>query len=140
MENARAPADDRLHVLVVEDEESVRRTLARNLERRGYRVSEARTVAWALTRCAADRPDLLVLDINLPDGSGWDVLRGLDAGSVARPAVVVVSAVSPTRQRLAEFAPLTFLPKPFLIEALLRAVERALEKEDADATVDRSAL
>ena len=114
------------HVLVIEDEEPMRHILVRNLQRRGYRVSEARTVAWAVEACARNAPDVIVLDINLPDGSGWDVLRGLESSS-ARPAVVAISAVPPARKRLDEFGPLTFLPKPFLIDALLRAIDRALE-------------
>jgi DNA-binding response OmpR family regulator len=129
-----------MHILVVEDEESVRRTMTRNLERRGYRVSEARTAAWALAVCENDPPDLIVLDINLPDASGWDVLRGLAANGLRQPPVVAVSAVPPTRTRLAEFGPVTFLPKPFLIDALLRAVDRAVSKEHSHEDVDSPAL
>jgi DNA-binding response OmpR family regulator len=129
-----------MHILVVEDEETVRRTIARNLEQRGYRVSEARTAAWAVDVCESDPPDLIVLDINLPDASGWDVLRGLAANALPRPPVVAVSAVPPTRSRLAEFGPVTFLPKPFLIDALLRAVDRAVSKEHSHENVDHPAL
>ena len=126
-------------VLIVEDEEPMRQILVRNLQRRGYRVSEARTVAWAVEACQRDAPDVIVLDINLPDGSGWDVLRRLE-GSAARPAVVAISAVPPTRKRLDEFGPITFLPKPFLIDALLRAVDRAVMSESNHDTVDSHAL
>lgn len=132
--------DKATHVLVVEDEEAVRRTMVRNLEQRGYRVSEARTVAWALALCRDERPDVIVLDINLPDGAGWDVLRGLAAASIAQPPIVAISAIPPASSRLNEFAPIRFLPKPFLIDALLRAVERSVGREQGYEELDRTPL
>jgi len=116
----------RPRVLVVEDEAPLRHILVLNLARRGYDVAEAATMSAAVDQCAAATPDVVVLDINLPDASGWDVLRGLAARRLPRPAIIATSAVPPARSRLAEFGPLTFLPKPFAIETLLRAVERAL--------------
>jgi DNA-binding response OmpR family regulator len=128
------------HVLIVEDEEPVRQILVRNLRGRGYRVSEARTAAWAIASAEHDPPDVIVLDINLPDASGWDVLRGLAARRLPSPAVVAISAVPPARSRLAEFGPICFLPKPFLIEALLRAVGRAVTARHRDEDVDHPAV
>jgi DNA-binding response OmpR family regulator len=69
----------------------------------------------------ADRPDLLLLDINLPDQTGWDVLRELKRHGKEVPTIVV-SAVRVSQSRLNEFHPLAYLPKPFPIEALLRLV------------------
>ena len=129
-----------MNVLVVEDEESVRRAIARNLEKRGNHVSEARTVAWSAQVCETDPPDVIVLDINLPDGTGWDVLRELEARHMPRPAVVVISAVPPSRTRMAEFAPLVFLPKPFSIDALLRAVGNAVVGSRSHEKLDRTAI
>ena len=64
-------------VLVVEDEAALRMIIRRNLERRGIAVTEARTAAEALAALGERTPDLLLLDINLPDRTGWDVLRDL---------------------------------------------------------------
>jgi CheY-like chemotaxis protein len=125
-------------VLVVEDETQLRTILVRNLEHRGYNVREAASVAEALTACTAEMPDVLVLDINLPDATGWDVLRGLIARGGRRPAVIAASAVQPSRERLAEFSPVVFLPKPFPIGALLRAVERAAAEADGHDLLDSS--
>jgi DNA-binding response OmpR family regulator len=108
-------------VLLVEDEATLRRIVARNLETRGARVHEAATAAEAIASVAAEHPDLMLLDINLPDRSGWDVLRELKRQGVEVPTVVV-SAVRVSQVRLEEFCPLAYLPKPFPIEALLRLV------------------
>ncbi|MFN8515929.1 MAG: response regulator [Chloroflexia bacterium] len=70
----------------------------------------------------AERPDLLLLDINLPDRTGWDVLRELRERGVVVPTVIV-SAVRVSQSRLDEFRPLAYLPKPFPLEALLRIVD-----------------
>jgi DNA-binding response OmpR family regulator len=108
-------------VLVVEDEEPLRRVIRRNLERRGVAVDEARTAADALVALRQGLPDLLLLDINLPDRTGWDLLRELR--SLGRmPRTAVVSAVRVAPERLREFGVNAYLPKPFPIEALLGLV------------------
>jgi DNA-binding response OmpR family regulator len=109
------------HVLIVEDEATLRRVVARNLTGRGLSVSEAESAAAAVGVVAQERPDLILLDINLPDRTGWDVLRELRRQDIEIPTIVI-SAVRANPSRLAEFHPLAYLPKPFPIEALLRLV------------------
>jgi DNA-binding response OmpR family regulator len=120
-------------VLLVEDEPALRRVLARNLVARGLQVREAGTVAAALEAIAADRPDLLLLDINLPDRTGWDVMREMNRLNTRVPTIVV-SAVRVSQSRLDEFHPLAYLPKPFPIEALLRLVFNSTPQPDPEPT------
>lgn len=108
-------------VLLVEDQASLRQVIVRNLTSRGVQIREAATVDEAIRASNAEVPDLLLLDINLPDRSGWDVLRDLYQRHIAVPTIVV-SAVRVSQSRLDEFHPLAYLPKPFPIEALLRLV------------------
>jgi len=108
-------------VLLVEDEAPLRRVIARNLTGRGVAVREAATVSEALAELSAEVPDLILLDINLPDRTGWDVLRDLKQRGVDIPTIVV-SAVRVSQTRLDEFHPTAYLPKPFPIDALLRLV------------------
>src|SRR5205814_1433493 len=108
-------------VLVVEDEAPLRRIIARNLASRGVQVREASTAGEALQASSSELPDLLLLDINLPDRTGWDVLREFKQRNVQVPTIVV-SAVRVSQSRLDEFQPMAYLPKPFPIEALLRLV------------------
>ena len=108
-------------VLIVEDEATLRRVMARNLTGRGLAVSEAGCAEAAVDSVAHERPDLILLDINLPDRTGWDVLRELRRRQTEVPTIVI-SAVRANPSRMAEFHPLAYLPKPFPIEALLRLV------------------
>jgi DNA-binding response OmpR family regulator len=109
-------------VLVIEDDAQLRRIIVLNLARRGHAVREAADVRQALEALADERPDLLLLDINLPDGTGWDVLRASDLPADVPTVVLTAASVEP--RRLAEFRGLTYLPKPFPMEALVRLVER----------------
>jgi DNA-binding response OmpR family regulator len=109
------------NVMVVEDEDTLRHLIARNLRSRGVCVREASCAEEGFAEILAEPPDLLLLDVNLPDRSGWELLRELRLRSVRVPTIVV-SAVRLTPNRMAEFQPLAYLPKPFPLEALLRLV------------------
>jgi DNA-binding response OmpR family regulator len=108
-------------VLLVEDEAALRRVIALNLTGRGIEVREAATVSEALDALNFEVPDMILLDINLPDRTGWDVLRHLARRNIGVPTIVV-SAVRVSQSRLDVFHPMAYLPKPFPIEALLRLV------------------
>ena len=108
-------------VLVVEDDDSLCRVIERNLTARGATVRRAASVGEALAAIAVARPDLLLLDIDLPDRSGWSLMRELEARRIDIPTIVM-TGTRVTPERLAEFRPLAYLPKPFPLEALLRLV------------------
>jgi CheY-like chemotaxis protein len=127
------------NVLVVEDEPILRNVIVRNLRSRGCVVREASTGEEALTAIRAARPDLMLLDINLPDRTGWDVVRTLTAEGTEVPTVVL-SAVRVSPARLAEFRPLAHLPKPFPLEALLRLIDAdGHQPAEQPATVEGAA-
>jgi DNA-binding response OmpR family regulator len=127
-------------ILLVEDDDVLRDLLGRNLKVREHDVSIAEDAETALAYLRAASYDLIVLDINLPDQTGWEVLRTalregwlhpqtIDDDGQKLP-VVVLSAVRVSPRRLEEFHPLAYLPKPFPMDALLRlAVEAAQRRE-----------
>ena len=72
-----AATDARPHVLVVEDDANAAGALRVLFEETGHRVTVAHSVSAAVGAAAADTPDLVLLDLTLPDGDGLDVLRQL---------------------------------------------------------------
>jgi DNA-binding response OmpR family regulator len=70
-------AGERRKILLVEDERSITEPLTAALEREGFATEVAGTVSGALERAQAVGPDLVLLDVMLPDGSGFDVCRVL---------------------------------------------------------------
>jgi DNA-binding response OmpR family regulator len=126
-------------ILIVEDDPALRQVIAKNLRARGHEASEASMSAEALEFVQQHRPDLLLLDISLPDETGWELLRELRERDIAVPTVII-SAVRVTSARLDEFQPIAFLPKPFPMEALLRIVEngQAQEKSEMKAKEEES--
>ena len=79
-------------ILVVDDDETIRRTLRINLQARGYEVEVVASGRDALSTLEASPPDLVVLDLGLPDVDGIEVLRRLRRTS--RVPVVVLSATA----------------------------------------------
>ena len=125
-------------ILLVEDDEVLSDVIRQNLQARGHEVSVARDMQQALACLHAKDFDLIVLDINLPDQTGWEVLRAAGREGCLphevegdKLPVVVLSAVRMSPRRLAEFRPLAYLPKPFPIEALLRLAEEAAQRRNA---------
>lgn len=120
-------------ILLVEDEERLQKVLALTLQQSGYRVGTAGTEAEAVRAVLTERPDVLVLDVNLPDGTGWGVLRRLAAKGITCESLptIVLSAGQPAQRRIAEFQPRAFLAKPFPVDALKRLIAVALVDEQS---------
>ncbi|HWC30464.1 MAG TPA: response regulator [Dehalococcoidia bacterium] len=112
-----------MKVLLVEDDSALCDVLARNLSARGHTVVTADTAEGAILQMVEDWPDVLVLDVNLPDYSAWEVLRRLGEESRRRLRVIVTSAYPISQKRIDEFRPHSALQKPFPVSALLHAVE-----------------
>lgn len=108
-------------VLLVEDEVRLGASIQRGIGKHGHDVALVRDCASAIDAGLRSDYDVLVLDINLPDGAGWDVLRSLDSAG-RRPRTIVLSAISPSAERVRDFSPLSVLEKPFPIDALLRLI------------------
>jgi DNA-binding response OmpR family regulator len=78
-------------------------------------------------------PDAMILDVNLPDLTGWDVLRRLSAADRQKLSVIVVSAAPISQKRIDEFKPEHTLQKPFPIDALVRMLpEPSVAREGSE--------
>ena len=109
-----------MKILLVEDEAALADVLARSLRARGEDVTVAATADAALAELQGPLPDVLIVDVNLPDRTGWDILRRLSIEQRMAVRVIVVSAAPISEKRIAEFQPLRHLQKPFPIGALVR--------------------
>src|SRR6185312_4456249 len=122
-------------ILVVDDERQIRRVVQHALEDDGTRVLEAATAREGLDIAAAERPDLIVLDLGLPDGSGEDVCRELRGWTQA--PILVLSARHSDAEKVALFdaGGDDYVTKPFS-PAELKARVRALLRRAATAAAD----
>ena len=119
-------------VLLVEDDETLAGLLTDHLERRGIVARTSTTVADAVERLASgERPALIVLDINLPDGAGWAVARDVAYLRAGSPPIVVASAVGVRPAQLSAAGIAGYLPKPFPLRTFMDVVERHLRPDQA---------
>lgn len=117
------------HILVVDDEPSLREVLAAILGDAGYRVTTLASGMAALPVAQRERPDLLLLDVMMPDRTGYEVLQDLQAAGVRCPVVLMSAHVGRARQAPAIARALgaaDFLAKPFDLEQVRAVVAAAL--------------
>jgi len=121
--------DQKQRILVVDDSEDMRELLQRLLERAGYRVFLAADGQASLTQAKLHHPDLVLMDLSLPDMDGWEAVRHLrkmpEFGSI--PIIAVTAHVSPQEEERAMAAGCTaHIGKPFDTRVLLQEVARLL--------------
>ncbi|MBL7497346.1 response regulator [Frankia sp. CNm7] len=125
-------------VLIVDDEPQILRAMRINLRARGYEVVVADTGAGALTAAAATRPDIVILDLGLPDLDGVEVIQGLRGWT--RVPIVVLSGRAESRDKVGalDAGADDYITKPFGIDELLarlRAVARRTGEQAASPVV-----
>ena len=130
-------------VLIVDDEPQILRALRINLSVRGYQVTTAATGAAALRAAAETRPDVIVLDLGLPDIDGLEVLAGLRGWNDT--PVIVLSARSDSAEKVAalDAGADDYVTKPFgmdeFMARLRAAVRRGAAAPDSDEPVVETA-
>ncbi len=115
-------------ILLVEDDEGLGATLQERLSKEGYFVRWSKSVQAAQTEIQNDFFHLALLDVGLPDGSGFDLAKQL--GKEKSWPVVFMTAQSDAENRLKgyELGAEEFIPKPFHLKELLMRVKHVLEK------------
>jgi two-component system, OmpR family, KDP operon response regulator KdpE len=113
-------------VLLVEDEPQMRRFLRTALQAHGWQVVESGTAREALAQAAGRNPDLILLDLGLPDGDGLEVTRRIRRSS--RTPIIVLSARGQERDKVTalDLGADDYLTKPFGLQELLARVRVAL--------------
>jgi two-component system KDP operon response regulator KdpE len=113
-------------ILVVDDEPAILRTVIRNLTAHGFDVTAAETGAAAVQAYRAKRPDLVILDLGLPDMPGTEIIR--EIRRQANTPVIVLSVREDERDKVAalDLGADDYLTKPFGVEELLARIRVAL--------------
>jgi two-component system, OmpR family, KDP operon response regulator KdpE len=136
VEADRAP----VRVLVVDDEPQIVRALRINLSARGYHVLTAPDGAGALRAAAEGRPDVVVLDLGLPDLDGTDVIAGLRGWS--RVPIIVLSARTDSVDKVQalDAGADDYVTKPFGMDELLARLRAAVRRSSAGSGDDEQAV
>ena len=122
-------------ILAVDDEPNIVRLIQVNLERHGYQVETASNGAQALVKLRANRPDLLVSDVMMPEMDGFELLKNVRADpSLADLPVIMLTAKTQDKDLLEGYARGTdmYLTKPFNPQELLQFVKRLLSYGSGD--------
>ena len=117
----------RQFILLVEDDEAMRRAIERALSNNGHMIRAASTCVEGLRIALCAEPALLVLDIELPDGSGWSLLEAMRSAhpdSTTRTIVISSTSVSRAMVRSGDVA--KFVSKPFDMAYLIETVREVL--------------
>ncbi len=129
-QESKTPTPQGKTILIVDDDQTARYGMRRALEER-YQVLEAESAAAARPLIESRRPDLLLLDIEMPEESGLDFLRELRAKGDG-PAVIMITAYGSEKIAVEAMkrGAYDYLPKPFEVDELRLVVERATEHAD----------
>lgn len=121
-----------VNILVVDDEPQIRKFLRLALETHGYAVAEAETANAALRAAAMQPPDLVVLDLGLPDREGFEVLTALREWSQVPVMVLSVRAREAEKVRAFELGADDYVVKPFGMAELLARIRATLRRRAQD--------
>jgi len=132
-------------LLVIEDEEAILRFLRSSLESSGWEVLEAKTGRLGLELAAARKPDVILLDLGLPDQDGLELLKALRKWTSA--PVIIISARGQEKDKITalDFGADDYLTKPFGVAELMARLRVALRHaeegpEDAPPLYERQGL
>jgi DNA-binding response OmpR family regulator len=120
-------AAPRKRVLVADDDERVRAALADVLESEGYEVDQTRDGRETVARVVEDAPDLVLLDLNMPQLDGWAAFTQMDRLSPLVP-VIVITARPHQYQEAVRLGVDAFMEKPLNIPVLLSAIKRLVNE------------
>jgi PAS domain S-box-containing protein len=137
-ERASAPSanGDSRHVLVVEDDKDIAELIGRHLVSHGYQVSIAGRAQEALEKARAHQPNLITLDIYLPDADGFELLQQLKNDPITRDIPVVIVSVMSDQHEGLRLGAVDYLTKPIDPLRLVSSVNRVLQGPGKVLVVD----
>jgi len=122
------------HILVIDDESQIRKMLRIALKSVGYEVSEAESLATGLAATVRQQPDLVVLDLGLPDGNGLELLTELRSFSKVPVIILSVRSGDADKVQALDIGAQDFVTKPFSVEELLARIRAQLRDRLPDTS------
>ncbi len=137
MPNSQRQKDPR-SILVIDDDRSIQITLGGLLERHGYKVTGAMTAATGMTAFEKEAPDLVLLDLGLPDADGLETLA-IFQERAPKVAVIILTAQDSLDNAIESIkrGAFHFISKPYVPEELLSLMRRAMEQSDLKRETDQ---
>lgn len=120
-------------VLVVDDEPQIRRVMRTTLSAQGYTILEARNGLEAITKMHSERPDLVILDMNMPEMDGIETCREIRSNSSIPIIMLTVRSAEKDKVRALDAGADDYVVKPFGIEELLARIRAALRRSPAES-------
>lgn len=115
-------------VVSVEDDFGIFSIIKASLTKLPIELHHASTGSDALKVIKEQKPQLVILDISLPDMNGWDVLEGIGQLPIERPKIIVLTAFTdPTHRLIGHLKSVTYMSKPFLPRELSGTVKEVLD-------------
>jgi two-component system KDP operon response regulator KdpE len=132
--------EDAKLILVVDDEPRMRRFMQMNLDLEGYRVIEAGNGLEAVNRVREDLPDLVVLDVMMPEMDGFEALRLIRQTSSVPVIMLTVKSEEDDRVRGLELGADDYVTKPFSPRELASRIKAVLRRTEMPAPVEQSII
>ena len=121
-------------IMIVEDNEENRDSLTRRLQRRGFEIIGAENGRIAVDKAACEAPDLILMDMNMPELDGWEATRQIKKlpGMADVPVIALTAhAMSGDRERAIEAGCSDYHTKPIEFPKLMAQIESILQARDA---------
>ena len=120
-------------ILIVEDNEENRDSLSRRLQRRGFDVSLATNGKIGVEMAIAEKPDLILMDMNMPEVDGWEATRRIKASPEGKNIAVIAltaHAMGGDRERAIEAGCAEYHTKPIEFPKLMEQIETILQNRN----------
>jgi len=130
-----------LRVLIVDDDRDLAAAVSRALENAGFKTVLASTASDALRMAATEEPDLIILDLTLPDMDGIEVCREVHRDDVSIPVIMLTARTDETERIVGlEVGADDYVTKPFSVKELIARVKAVLRRVRGQASQSRSVI
>ena len=119
-------------IVVIDDDKAVLELIDRQLTKQGYKIITTDSAQTGMQLTRSVQPDLVLLDIQMPETDGWEVLRVLKSDKATSNCPIAILSVADERRKSLELGAVELISKPFSVEKLDRLIEHLNKSRDED--------